>query len=85
MAKKAKKKDPSWDQIGKSIGSKMEKNDWDKKCGWGKSWHKECGGGFGRLVFAIGLIFALSATGKLEAVPIWTLVVMVIGFTILKL
>lgn len=79
MAKK-RKKEPSWDKIGKSIGKKMEKADWSG-CA---NWHKECGGGFGRLLFALGLLFALSAVGVLEGVPVWTQILMVIGFTLMK-
>ena len=78
----AKKKQPSWNQIGKQVGQKIDKTNW-QQCA-PKQWHKECGGGFGRLLFAIGLVFALSATGRLEAVPTWTVVLMVIGFTLLK-
>ncbi|MFC1697089.1 hypothetical protein ACFL1H_02050 [Nanoarchaeota archaeon] len=86
-AKKAKKKTESWDSIGKKIGKKMEahfkgcspmdKNNWCLS-------KNENGGGFGRLLFALGVIFALNSVGLLAGVPWWALTLIALGFTLMK-
>ena len=87
---KSKKKEPSWDQIGEMIGKKMEKTFKKEKCGppWQKHWmfyqHRE-GGGFGRLIFIIGVLFAMDSLGMLANVPVWTLVLIALGFAMMRL
>jgi hypothetical protein len=89
VAKKAKKTEMSWDEIGKAIGKKIESAKKEDTCkAWSKEWfvHKECGGGFiGRVLLAIGLIVGLNAVGALEGFPTWTLWFMGIGFALMKL
>ena len=87
---KPKKKEPSWDQIGQLIGKKMEKEfkkeKYDKP--WQKHWmfHRRSeGGGFGRLIFIIGVLFAMDSLGMLLNVPIWALVLIVLGFAMMRL
>ena len=85
---KEKKKTPSWDEIGKTIGKKIEEKFKDKDFPpWKKPWlfcHPREGGGFGRLVFIIGLLFALNYAGMLTNIPSWTLVLIVIGFALMR-
>jgi hypothetical protein len=89
MAKR-KKKEMSWDEIGESIGRKVEKM--EKECGddesgfWKKRWmfyRKEEGGGFGRFLFILGLLFLLNFLGTIElsVIPWWILALIIIGFT----
>jgi hypothetical protein len=78
------KKEPTWDQIGKSIGKKIEKEfknkDW--KC-W--TWkHEEKNGFFGRILFIIGVLIALNIMGLLEAVPGWVQVLIGVGFAFMR-
>ncbi len=90
--KKKKKADPSWDEIGKSIGKKIEMcSKDDKSC---KSWAKhfesksccESGGGFfGRLLFIIGVVCALNATGVMTGLSWWILTLLIAGFALMKL
>jgi len=78
-----KKKEPSWDQIGKTIGKKMNK-EIQKDNTW-KCWtHRSNGGGFGRFIFVIGILYALNLLGYLEGIPLWLLVIIVIGFTSMR-
>ncbi|MBR9682706.1 MAG: hypothetical protein GOV02_03445 [Candidatus Aenigmarchaeota archaeon] len=86
-----KKKDMSWDQIGKAVGKKMEKyskeNDKDGN-NWCKSFsvdHQVNGGGFGRLLFISSILYAMNLTGMLEGIPLWTLVLIAIGFAMMRL
>ena len=85
MPAKKKEREISWDEIGKAIGTKMEKH---KDIPWKKQWmcnpHQN-GGGFGRLLFAIGLVFAFEYAGLLGGIPAWTLVMIVIGFAMMRL
>lgn len=53
--KKKSVEEPSWKEIGKSIGAKMEKECKDDKC---KSW-KGHGQGCGGALYGLGLIGAL--------------------------
>jgi len=87
MAKTSKKRELSWDQIGKAIGHKIDKSKWEECGAQKKPWmyHKDHCGGFGRLLFALGLLFSLKALGLLEGIPTWSLVLMVIGFMMMKL
>lgn len=81
-----KKKDISWEEIGHAIGKKIEegKGEWPHHKHWG--FKGRCyRGGFGRLVFAVGVLFALKYAGVLTSIPLWVLVVIVIGFTAMRL
>ena len=78
----------SWDQIGRAIGKKIEKESRKDESTWAKSWsfhHHETGGGFGRFLFICGVLYAMSLLGMLEGIPLWTLAVIVIGFTAMRL
>ena len=81
----AKKKELSWDEIGKAIGKKIERVEKEDKP-WGKAWmyHHESGGGFGRFLFIVGVLYALSIMGVLEGIPLWTVILIVIGFSAMK-
>ena len=49
-----------------------------------KSWmfyNQTNGGGFGRLIFIIGVLYALDYLGMLEGIPSWVLVLIALGFT----
>jgi len=84
----AKKKDLSWDDIGEAIGKKIEHVQKQEKGPWSKNWYwnyrHESGGGFGRFLFIVGVLIALSTMGLLTTVPFWTQVLIVIGFTAMK-
>ena len=67
------------------IGSKVEKefkNEPKTKC-WSFH-HNSNGGGFGRFLFIIALLLALNSLGKLEGIPSWILILLVIGFSFMK-
>ena len=88
MAKKVtkrKKKEASWDEIGKMIGTKMEK-EFKKKDSNCKTWkfEKTSCGGFGRFAFIITLLYTLNLLGYLEGVPLWLLIILVITFSSMK-
>jgi hypothetical protein len=88
-AKKTKKKDTSWDDIGKAIGAKIEKASKEGKFDC-KSFNfkkeEKCGGGFiGRLLLAIGVIWALSSLGILAGVSGWAIALMIAGFAFMRL
>ncbi|MBW2999712.1 hypothetical protein KY339_03490 [Candidatus Woesearchaeota archaeon] len=88
MAKR-KKKEPTWEEVGKFMGKKFGKEFEKEGCSpWKKSWAfcgGDHGGGFvGRLIFIFGLIFALKAMGTLAAAPTWTIVFLIIGFALMK-
>ena len=79
----------SWDEIGESIGRKVERMEKECKDDEGKSWkrrwmfaRKEEGGGFGRFLFIIGLLFLLDIVGTIELslIPWWVLGLIIIGF-----
>ncbi|MBN3037743.1 MAG: hypothetical protein JW834_04840 [Candidatus Diapherotrites archaeon] len=83
-----KKKEHSWDEIGELIGRKIEKEfkskDWEKGC---PPWHMHHDGpsGFpGRLIFIIGVLWALSSMGYLAGVELWQLAIIVIGFALMR-
>lgn len=42
-------------------------------------------GGIGRLLFSLGVIYALNYAGLLEAIPIWVQVMIVAGFTFMRI
>ena len=82
-----KKKEPSWEQIGQTIGKKVEKEFKGKPCKpWDKPWvqYKEHGGGCGRFLFIIGLMLLFNHWGWLVNAPWWILVIIVIGFSAMK-
>ncbi|MBU1111885.1 MAG: hypothetical protein ABIG93_02445 [archaeon] len=97
-AKKATKKQnndnkhPSWEQIGKTIGGKVEKEfkngNTNEKCSWHSCWtskHEEhCGGGLGRLIFIVGLFLLLNYAEILTGIPWWIYVITGFGFTLMK-
>jgi len=93
--KRTAKKNPTWDEIGDAIGKKIETSfdNIDKKCSeddCGNPWWKKCtcqheGGGFGRLLFIIALLYILSFKGMLTGIPSWNLVLLVLGFWWMKL
>ncbi len=84
----AKKKELNWDEIGKAIGKKMEQHKEGMECsGWKHHWifHREHhGGAAGRLIFIIGVLYALNYAGMLVKIPLWTLVVIAVGFMLMK-
>jgi hypothetical protein len=85
MPAKRRKKEPSWDEIGEAIGKKMEKE--FKGCDWkNKPWmfHRERGGGFGRFLFIIGVLYAMHLMGMLTMIPLWVLAIVVIGFSLMR-
>ena len=84
--KTTKKREPSWDKIGEMIGRKMEKEFKKKECKTWGPWTitKENGGGFGRFLFIVGVLYSLSLLGYLEAIPLWVSILIVIGFTAMK-
>ena len=84
--KKSAPKEPSWDDIGKMVGKKVEKEfkDKDMKC-WHKEWHKEDGQGFaGRLLFIIGVVVALNTLGVLHGIAWWVYALIIVGFALLR-
>jgi hypothetical protein len=82
MRKASKKKDDSWDKIGSTIGRKLEKEFKGKK--WKFCHHEHEGGGFGRFLFILAVLFILNAQGYLVGVSSWMLVLLVLGFTLMK-
>ncbi len=86
MPTKRRKKDPTWDEIGEAIGKKMEKG--FKSCDRKKKpwmfYQQRDGGGFGRFIFIIGLLYAMHLMGMLVMVPLWVLIIIVIGFSLMK-
>ncbi len=92
--KKVSKDDLSWDEIGsvigEKIGVKMEEAFKEEECkGWKKPWfyhkHDGGGGGFGRFIFIMGTLYAMSLSGMLAGIPLWVLAIIVIGFTFMRL
>jgi len=81
--KKTRKKEPSWTEIGKMAGKKIEKT---KPKPWERAFciHKDEGGGFGRLVFIIAVLYAMNTMQMLPGVSIWTQVAIVIGFALMR-
>jgi hypothetical protein len=89
MPRKSAKTEQGWDEIGKMIGKKMEKECGDKSCC--KPWHKwghhhghHSGGFFGRALFAIGIYFALNGLGLLHGIASWVLWLIGIGFALMS-
>ena len=83
----AKKKD-SWEDIGKNIGRKIEKECKDGKWTCKKPWQmkaEEHGGGFGRLLFAIGALLLLNQHGLLQGTPWYVWVLLIVGFMLMRL
>jgi len=83
-SKRRKKRDPSWDEIGEMIGKKMEKEFGNKKWCYPRIFEqKHHGGGFGRFLFIIGILYAMHLMGMLIVIPLWVLAVIVIGFSLM--
>jgi len=83
-----KKKDMSWNQIGKEIGKKIEKESKKDQSVWNKSlcFHGETnGGGFGRFIFICSTLYAMHLMGMIEVLPLWLLALIVIGFTAMRI
>ena len=84
-----KKVEPGWDEIGKMVGKKMEKEFKGEECckSW-KMWgdHREMNGGgfFGRALFVIGVLYAMNALGLLHGVANWMLWLIGIGFALMS-
>ena len=84
MLKKAKKK-PSWNEIGKMIGEKLESekikcHTWEKM----RVYHKHEGGFFGRVLFIIGVLILLNMLGILAVIPVWVQVLIGVGFAFMR-
>ena len=81
-------REPTWDEIGKAVGSKFEKYEQDecfpmkKKSFWFH--HHEHGGGFGRLLFIIGVLLAMNALGMLAGIPWYATLLILVGFWWMK-
>jgi hypothetical protein len=74
-------------EIGKAIGQKIESIDFEECKGWKKNFvfaQKEHGGGFGRLLFAVGVLYFLYLKGFLVGIPTWVLVLIALGFTLMR-
>ncbi len=92
----AKKKSRSWDDLGEEIGQKIGKEmerGFSKAHNSKQSWcmpswimmpHHEHGGGFGRLLFIIGLIWALNTIGWMPDIGFWPLALIMVGFTLMR-
>jgi len=92
MAKKINKNlkdenEMNWDEIGKVIGSKIEKGFKNPGCSWKGPWvfnYQDNGGGFGRFLFSLGMVLALYNIGLLTGIPIWTIIMIIIGFSMMR-
>ena len=87
MPSKKENKDLTWEDIGKAIGQKIEKFKPDECKSWKRHFtfhHKDHGGGFGRLVFGAGVVYAMHLAGMLNGIPAWLLVVIVLGFAMMR-
>jgi hypothetical protein len=89
MAKKKGSAAPSWDKIGAMIGKKMEKGMKDDACcghwsKWMTKGNNGDGGFCGRTLFIIGLYLALSSLGLLHGIATWIIVMIGIGFALMK-
>jgi hypothetical protein len=83
-------KEQGWDEIGKMIGKKMEKGMKEGEC-CGRPWHHYMfkhhdhdGGFFGRALFVTGIMAAMNALGYLHGIAAWILVVIWVGFALMK-
>jgi hypothetical protein len=92
MAKRAVKSEKGWDEIGKMIGKKMEMECGGEDC-CKRPWHKwihmhhhhDGGGFFGRAIFAIGVLIALNGLGLLHGIDTWVVVMIGVGFALMRL
>jgi len=83
-----KTSEPSWEQIGRMIGKKVEREFKDKRHFFWKKWtfHEEHGKGFlGRLLFIIGVLIALNTLGLINGVPIGIQILIGAGFALMRL
>jgi hypothetical protein len=88
MAAKKPKKEKSWDEIGQTIGGKIDKEFKNRRirdqC---STWHwhaRNHGLGFGRFVFIFGALYAMHYAGWLVSIPIWVLIIIGAGFTLMR-
>jgi len=83
-----KKKESSWEEIGKQIGAKIEKEfKSEKNKSWKANWHihEDRGGAFfGKALLGLGLYFGLSSQG-LWPFAWWASVLILLGFALMKL
>ena len=92
-AKKKTSKEPSWDKIGDMIGQKIGGEFNGKSCcsPWDKGWKDHLtvklqeSGGFGRLIFAIGMLLALNRMDIWVGMPWWLTGLVIVGFWWMRL
>lgn len=90
MVKKKKVSEPSWDKIGAMIGKKMEKGFKGGECcgpwwKWADRGYSNRDNGFvGRVLFIVGLYIALNTLGLLHGIATWVIVMMGIGFALMR-
>ena len=90
MPRKRSKSGMGWDEIGKTIGEKIEKECKEGSCD--KSWHKwmykghhhHGGGLIGRAIFIIGLLMALNAAGMMRGITLFVQVLIGVGFALMS-
>ncbi len=79
----SKKESTNWEHIGKMVGKKIE-----TECQGGhfKCWgfHHHDHGFFGRALFIAGMLLLLNAWGLLQGVNTWILVLIAVGFALMR-
>ena len=83
----SKKKDPTWDEIGKMVGKKVENYEKSDCFQWKKPWvwhHHSNVGGFGRFWFICGLFLAFHSLGMFVGLPWYVIAMIIVGFTFMK-
>jgi hypothetical protein len=84
MAKKTiKKKNPSWEVIGKKVETDFKSKDFN--CCTPMTHVHHCSGFAGRLIFVIGILYVMSYAGWFANIPAWPVALMGIGFALMKL
>jgi len=81
-----KKKDMNWDDIGKAIGTKIDKSDIAEYSTWKKPImiHKDSDGFFGRLLFIIGVLVVLNQMNIIPDLAWWVYFLLIAGFSLMK-
>lgn len=89
----------SWDEIGSVIGEKIgegvetafDRFDEEDRKEKAKHWffrRYTCdhghGGGAGRFIFIVSILYAMHLTGALPHLPLWLFAIIVIGFTLMR-